>query len=83
MPFVKSSFVLLGLAGAALHVNAATYALSDTFIGKSFLDNFHWETFSDPSGGFVNYVDQASALSSNLTYGLSLSFFVLASSGRG
>lgn len=38
-------------------------------MGSTFLEGFRWETFDDPSGGYVNYVDQPTALKNNLTYG--------------
>ena len=68
MPILRTSIVFAAVASAALRAQAATYQLQDSYIGEAFLDNFNWETFSDPSGGFVNYVDQATAIDNNLTY---------------
>ena len=53
-----------------------TFKLRDTFIGKNFLDGFKWETFDDPTHGRVNYVDQATSLKNNYTYGLFFSFSI-------
>jgi len=47
---------------------AATYSLSDNWIGSAFLNGFTWQAISDPTSGRVNYVDQATALADNLTY---------------
>lgn len=71
MPFLQSSLVLLAITSAVMRARAATYQLQDDFVGQDFLANFNWETFSDPSGGYVNYLDQGTALNNNLTYGLS------------
>lgn len=34
-------------------VRAATYRLSDSFVGSSFFDNFQWEAIADPTHGRV------------------------------
>ncbi|KAI0698253.1 putative laminarinase [Cytidiella melzeri] len=47
---------------------AATYGLSDNFVGASFLSGFVHEAIADPTGGRVNYVNQATAVAQNLTY---------------
>ncbi|EKM60723.1 glycoside hydrolase family 16 protein [Phanerochaete carnosa HHB-10118-sp] len=47
---------------------AATYQLSDNWIGSAFLNTFTFEAIADPTHGRVNYVDQATALARNLTY---------------
>ncbi|KAH7344535.1 putative laminarinase [Rhizoctonia solani] len=59
------SFVTLAVASVA---QAATYTVSDTFIGSSFLSGFTHEAIADPTHGRVNYVDQATAQRLNLTY---------------
>ncbi|KAG8960026.1 hypothetical protein FRC03_007139 [Tulasnella sp. 419] len=60
------SFV--GLVSVATSVHAATYAVSDTFIGTGFLNGFTHEAIADPTHGRVTYVDQATAVAQNLTY---------------
>ena len=52
------------------------FNIQDTFIGKGFLNGFQWVTFNDPTHGRVNYVDQSTALQSNLTWGMLLHFFL-------
>lgn len=47
---------------------AASYTLSDNFVGSGFLSGFEHEAIADPTNGRVNYVDQATALSLNLTF---------------
>lgn len=45
---------------------AASYILEDNFSGSTFFSNFDFFTASDPTHGFVNYVDQATAQSKGL-----------------
>ncbi|KAG8853768.1 hypothetical protein FRB96_008023 [Tulasnella sp. 330] len=61
----KSALFLGALASRAI---ATTYSLADNFVGPSFLTGFNWEAIADPTHGAVNYVDQATAISQNLTY---------------
>lgn len=49
-------------------VSATTFHLQDNFVGDSFKQGFTWETFNDPTGGRVNYVDLPTAQANNLTY---------------
>ncbi|RDB16836.1 putative glycosidase C21B10.07 [Hypsizygus marmoreus] len=49
-------------------VAARTWYIKDTYVGTDFLTSWKWETLDDPTHGRVNYVDQPSALNSNLTY---------------
>ncbi|CAE6444172.1 unnamed protein product, partial [Rhizoctonia solani] len=65
------SFVTLAAASVA---RAATYSVSDTFIGSSFLSGFNHQAIADPTHGRVNYVDQATAQRLNLTYASGNSF---------
>jgi len=57
-----SLFVLTALAAAA----SATYNLGDNYYGSGFFDMFNFETFADPTHGFVQYVSQATAKSNGL-----------------
>ena len=59
----------LTLALALVPATRAHYHIADTFIGHDFINGFDWETFDDPTHGRVNYVDQPTALSSNLSFG--------------
>ena len=61
--------LLLSLSSSVTAGSADTYHLQDTYIGSGFLSGFNWETFDDPSGGYLNYLDQGTALQRNLTYG--------------
>ncbi|KAF8128986.1 glycoside hydrolase family 16 protein [Boletus edulis] len=68
----------------------ATYSLSDSIVGEGFYNAFTFEAIPDPTNGRVNYVDQATAQSLNLTYATSNTFImraddttVLSSSGPG
>ncbi|KAJ3844135.1 glycoside hydrolase family 16 protein [Lentinula raphanica] len=44
------------------------YTQNAHFKGKNFLDAFNWETFDDPTHGRVNFIDQQTALNTNLSY---------------
>ncbi|KAB5591108.1 Endo-1,3(4)-beta-glucanase [Ceratobasidium theobromae] len=68
------------IVAAASFARAATYTVSDTFIGSSFLTGFNHEAISDPTHGRVNYVSQATAQSLNLTYASSNTFIIRADS---
>ncbi|KAH9939823.1 endo-1,3(4)-beta-glucanase-like protein [Amylocystis lapponica] len=70
---LSTASLMLAVARTSL---AGTYTLNQNNVGSSFLDNFTWETFEDPTGGRVNYVDQATALSANLTYTSSDTFIM-------
>lgn len=58
------------------------YALTDNWVGSSFLNEFTWEAIPDPTNGRVNYLDQATALSLNLTYASDTSLWVRSSLNR-
>ncbi|KAI0700431.1 endo-beta-glucanase [Cytidiella melzeri] len=57
---------------------AATYGLTDNWIGSAFLSAFVHENIPDPTNGRVTYVDQATALSQNLTYAQGNTFIIRA-----
>ncbi|KAG8706067.1 hypothetical protein FRC11_008536 [Ceratobasidium sp. 423] len=69
------SFVALAVASMA---RAVTYGVSDTFIGTSFLSGFDHQAISDPTHGRVEYVNQATAQSLNLTYANGNTFIIRA-----
>ncbi|KAL8645148.1 MAG: hypothetical protein Q9210_006869 [Variospora velana] len=54
------------LAGALAHLTHATYILKDDYSPANFLNMFNFDTFDDPTHGYVNYVDQATADSMDL-----------------
>lgn len=70
MFFLLSTLLSLGPA----LVSAASYSLSDNFVGNGFLSGFEHQAISDPTNGRVTYVDQATALANNLTFASSDSF---------
>ena len=59
-------------------ISAATYTLSDNYVGDSFLSGFEHEAIADPTNGRVTYVDQATALADNLTFTSSDTFIIRA-----
>lgn len=69
MTLIRVGLKATALMFATLHAQAQTYHLQDNYVGESFLGGFNWETSNDPSGGYVNYVDQGTAQQRNLTYG--------------
>ncbi|QRW04897.1 glycoside hydrolase family 16 protein [Ceratobasidium sp. AG-Ba] len=60
------AFSLSALVAAASLASAATYKVTDTFIGSSFLTGFVHEAIADPT--HVVYVDASTAQRLNLTY---------------
>ncbi len=65
------SFFLAALfVSAHAHRDSAHFKLADKFIGSDFFSGFDWKTFDDPTHGRVNYVDQQTALATNLSYGI-------------
>ncbi|KAH9938887.1 endo-beta-glucanase [Epithele typhae] len=85
--FSRAALVLAGLAARTL---AATYGQADSFEGAGFYDGFTFMAISDPTEGRVrtliptypyrNYVDRATAVSQNLTYGSGDTFILRADS---
>ncbi|KAF8646280.1 hypothetical protein AX16_007289 [Volvariella volvacea WC 439] len=59
---------------------AATYRLSDNWIGDAFLNVFTFQNIRDPTNGRVNYVDRATAIARNLTYASGDTFILRADS---
>ncbi|KAF8708398.1 glycoside hydrolase family 16 protein, partial [Rhizoctonia solani] len=70
----------LATLAAASVARAATYSVTDTFIGSSFLSGFTHEAIADPTHGRVNYVDQSTAVSRNLTFASGNTFIMRADS---
>ena len=61
----------IGSALMRLLAVSATFTLKDNFVGSNFYSGFQWETFDDPTHGYVNYVDQGTGIANNLTFGKS------------
>ncbi|KAI4179146.1 MAG: hypothetical protein L6R41_008008 [Letrouitia leprolyta] len=59
-------FTSLLLAGALAKFGLATYHLKDDYSGANFFNMFDFNTFDDPTHGYVNYVDQGTAASQGL-----------------
>jgi len=75
---MKSTFLptaVLALASFTPSI-AATYSLTDNIIGSGFYSSFSWEAIPDPTSGRVNYVDQPTSQSLNLTFASSNSFIL-------
>lgn len=66
MHFPATAAILV--ASLAPSVFAATYHLSDNHVGSDFLSTFTHEAIADPTHGRVNYLDQNTAVSQNLTF---------------
>ncbi|KAJ5742450.1 uncharacterized protein N7511_011469 [Penicillium nucicola] len=56
----------LMLAFLSSPVAATSYSLVETWQGKNFLDYFNFHVGSDPTNGYVNYLDKESAESAGL-----------------
>lgn len=63
------SICVLALGSQIRHALADTFHLRTAYVGHNFLQGFEWETLNDPTNGHVNYVDQATAFQTNLSYG--------------
>ena len=62
------SFVLLSISLLSFVTNAKSYTLVSTFDSTNFFDEFSFFTGTDPTNGFVDYVSQSAADSSDLVY---------------
>ncbi|KAJ7859104.1 glycoside hydrolase family 16 protein [Mycena leptocephala] len=62
---IRAPFLALSFASSVL---GATYQMSENIVGAGFYNSFNFEAIADPTAGRVNYVDQATAVSANLTY---------------
>ncbi|EIN06365.1 endo-1,3(4)-beta-glucanase-like protein [Punctularia strigosozonata HHB-11173 SS5] len=70
--------VALVMLAHAFLARSAIYLQSQNSVGRQFLDNFEHEAIDDPTHGRVTYVDEATALASNLTYASQHSFVIRA-----
>lgn len=60
--------VSLLVSSVLLQGAQAAWTLQDTYEGSTFFNGFDFFTSADPTHGFVQYVDQATAQSSGLIY---------------
>ncbi|RPD78818.1 hypothetical protein L226DRAFT_521027 [Lentinus tigrinus ALCF2SS1-7] len=65
---MRTGYPFLPLLALLIRPVSANFLLADTYIGRDFLQSWTWETFDDPTHGRVNYIDQPTALASNLTF---------------
>ncbi|KAF4622600.1 hypothetical protein D9613_009003 [Agrocybe pediades] len=69
-----SLFALVIVALGFVVPTLATYSLTDNIVGSGFYSAFEWEAIADPTNGRVNYVDQPTSQSQNLTFASSNTF---------
>ncbi|KAJ7698146.1 glycoside hydrolase family 16 protein [Mycena rosella] len=69
---------LLAFSSTLYPVLGATYSRSQNIVGTGFYNAFNFEAISDPTHGRVNYVDQATAQSTNLTFASANTFILRA-----
>jgi hypothetical protein len=60
---------LAALSLSLLQCASANFLLEDQWVGGDFFQGWNWETEDDPTHGRVNYVSQAEANASRLSYG--------------
>ncbi|KAJ6588043.1 glycoside hydrolase family 16 protein [Mycena capillaripes] len=72
---ILSSLVTLSFVSSVL---CANYGMSENIVGAGFYDAFNFETMPDPTNGRVNYVDQTTAVSANLTFNSADTFILRA-----
>ncbi|KAI4197454.1 MAG: hypothetical protein LQ350_005893 [Teloschistes chrysophthalmus] len=54
------------LATGMTKLSLAVYSVKDEYSGENFFNMFNFDTFDDPTHGYVNFVDQATAQSLDL-----------------
>ncbi|KAJ7500642.1 glycoside hydrolase family 16 protein [Mycena galericulata] len=69
---------LLTLSSALSPVLSATYSRTENIVGTGFYNSFNFEAIPDPTAGRVNYVNEATAKSLNLTYASANTFILRA-----
>ncbi|KAJ6552274.1 2 beta-glucan [Mycena vulgaris] len=72
---MHAPLLALSFAASAL---GATYQMSEHIVGEAFYNSFNFEAVPDPTSGRVNYVDQATAMSANLTFASGNTFILRA-----
>ncbi|KAJ6481084.1 glycoside hydrolase family 16 protein [Mycena sanguinolenta] len=76
---MKSAF-WISVASTASSAFAATYSRSENIVGTGFYNSFNFEAIPDPTAGRVNYVNEATAKSQNLTFASDNTFILRADS---
>lgn len=71
MPFITLLFSLL-----LVDLSIAGYVLEDDYSPSNFFDQFTFFTSTDPTNGFVDYVDQATAASAGYISNTSSSVYI-------
>lgn len=66
MPFAKNLVRLGGALSLASSAQAQTYTIQDTYDATNFFEGFEFFNGPDPTAGFVQYVDAATANSTGL-----------------
>ncbi|KAJ7154022.1 glycoside hydrolase family 16 protein [Mycena crocata] len=69
---------LLALSFTVSSALAGTYQMAENIVGDGFYDAFRFQTIGDPTNGRVNYVDQATAVNTNLTFAAGNTFVLRA-----
>ncbi|MCJ1435900.1 hypothetical protein MMC27_005276 [Xylographa pallens] len=64
MHFTKALKVLV--SASLVHLSIAGYILEDDYSAANFFSMFNFQTETDPTGGYVNYLDQPTAQSDGL-----------------
>jgi hypothetical protein len=75
---MQLTVAFLSLASFFSTVHAATYSRTEQIVGSGFNSAFDYQAIADPTHGRVNYVNQQTAQSQNLTYASSNSFILRA-----
>ncbi|GKZ70348.1 hypothetical protein AnigIFM50267_005986 [Aspergillus niger] len=60
---MRRTATLLSALGLTAQLSSAAYTLQDDYSGSGFFDGFSFFTDTDPTNGFVDYVDEATAQS--------------------
>ncbi len=63
------AFSLVTLFVPLVSADQDNYFFKTSFMGRDFLQHWTWYIDNDPTHGRVNYIDQATALQHNLSYG--------------
>jgi hypothetical protein len=66
---MRTGYAIIFFCFALGPATCTQLTVADVYIGHDFLSGFNWDTLDDPTHGRVNFVDQSTALESNLTFG--------------
>ena len=62
---------IIALAQSAF---AGTFTLADSYQGQDFINDWTFQAISDPTHGYVNYVDKSTAVSQGLVFASGTNF---------